>query len=149
MGDKDFKKKEKPKEATEDELEEIYQNPDDYIDWDIPWSLNLSYNFNYTNRILYEDFMRLPEHQIVQTLALSGQINLTPKWKLTFRTGWDFTANEISYTSLSIYRDLHCWEMRFNWVPIGPRKSWDFSINVKSSVLQDLKLNRKKDFRDF
>lgn len=149
LGDKDFKKKEKPKEATEEELDEIYQNPDDYIDWDIPWSLNLSYNFNYTNRILYEDFTRMPEHKIVQTLALNGQINLTPKWKLTFRTGWDFTANEISYTSLSIYRDLHCWEMRFNWVPIGPRKSWDFSINVKSSVLQDLKLNRKKDFRDF
>lgn len=148
LGDKDFKKKEKPKEATEDEFDEIYQNPDDYIDWDIPWSLNISYNFNYTNRVLYEDFMRLPEHQVVQTLALSGSLNITPKWKLTFRTGWDFTANEVSYTSLSIYRDLHCWEMRFNWVPIGPRKSWDFSINVKSSVLQDLKLNRKKDFRD-
>jgi len=148
LGDKDFKKKDKPKEATEDEFEEIQQNPDNYIDWDIPWSLNLSYNFNYTNRILYEDFMRLPEHKIVQTLALNGQINITPKWKFTFRTGWDFTANEISYTSVNIYRDLHCWEMRFSWVPIGPRKSWNFSINVKSSVLQDLKLNRKKDFRD-
>jgi len=148
LGDKDFKKKEKPKEATEDELDEIRENPDNYVDWDIPWSINLSYNFNYTNKILYNDFQRLPEHKIVQTLSLSGQVNLTPKWKVTFRSGWDFTANEVSYTSLNLYRDLHCWEMRFSWVPIGPRKSWNFSINVKSSVLQDLKLNRKKDFRD-
>jgi hypothetical protein len=84
----------------------------------------------------------------VQTLGLSGQINITPKWKFTFNTGWDFTNNGLAFTSVNIYRDLHCWEMRFSWVPIGPRQSWNFSINVKASILQDLKLNRKKDFRD-
>ena len=148
LGDKDFKKKKKPKDATTDEMDEISENPHEFVDWDIPWSLNLAYNFNYTNKILYNDYQVLPEHKIVQTLSVSGQVNLTPKWKITFRSGWDFTAKQISYTSLNLYRDLHCWEMRFSWVPLGPRKSWNFSINVKSSVLQDLKLSRKKDYRD-
>ena len=148
LGDKDFKKKKKPKEASQDELDEIHQNPHEFVDWDIPWSLNVNYNFNYTNKILYNDFQRLPVRTIVQTLNVRGQINLTPKWKVTFRSGWDFTHKEISFTSINLYRDLHCWEMRFSWIPLGPRKSWNFSINIKSSVLQDLKLTRKKDFRD-
>jgi hypothetical protein len=84
----------------------------------------------------------------VQTLGVSGEVNVAPKWKITFNTGWDFETKALSYTSVNIYRDLHCWEMRFSWIPIGFRKSWNFTINVKASVLQDLKLNKKKDFRD-
>jgi len=134
--------------GSEEELAEINQNPDDYIDWTVPWSLSLNYNLRYSNRISYLDFVRADEKKIVQTLGVSGEINITPKWKFTFRTGWDFENNDLSYTSVNIYRDLHCWEMRFSWIPLGIRKSWNFSINVKASVLQDLKLNKKKDFRD-
>jgi len=150
LGDKDFKnkKKEKPKEATEEDMEVIEDNPDEFVDWSVPWSLNLNYNFQYRITSDYINYQKENEHKIVQTLSLNGQINITPKWKFTFRTGWDFTNNEVSYTSINIYRDLHCWEMRFNWIPLGPRQSWNFSINVKASILQDLKLNRKKDFRD-
>jgi len=92
--------------------------------------------------------MKVPTETIVQTLGFSGQVNITPKWKFTFNSGWDFTQNKISYTSINLYRDLHCWEMRFSWIPTGARQSWNFSINVKASILQDLKLNKKKDFRD-
>jgi len=155
IGDATFnknKEKEKqkavPNDITEEEMIEIEDNPDAYVDWSIPWSLNIRYSFAYTNRIDYINYIRLAEKTIVQTLGLSGQLNITPKWKFTFNTGWDFTNNALSYTSINIYRDLHCWEMRFSWVPIGPRQSWNFSINVKASILQDLKLNRKKDFRD-
>lgn len=173
FGDKDFKKKEKemPKDIPEDEREEIQANPDDYVDWDIPWSLNLSYNFTYTNNISYSNWVnqytnssggsasyfktgridaleKQSDKKVVQTLSFNGQINITPKWKFSMRSGWDFTNNQLSYTSINLYRDLHCWEMRFSWVPLGPRQSWNFSINVKASILQDLKLNKKKDFRD-
>ena len=89
------------------------------------------------------------QENLIQTLGLSGDFNLTPKWKIGFRTGWDFEAAELSYTSINIYRDLHCFEMRFNWIPIGGRQSWNFALNVKASMLQDLKLQRKKDFRDY
>lgn len=152
FGDKDFKKRDKKddeSDATNEQIDAINENPDDYVDWSIPWSINLNYNFTYTNDLEYSNYVKVPMKTIVQTLGFSGQVNITPKWKFTFNSGWDFTQNKLSYTSVNLYRDLHCWEMRFSWIPLGTRKSWNFSINVKASILQDLKLNKKKDFRDY
>lgn len=149
LGDKDFNKDKKSNNATDDELTEIENNPNGYVNWNIPWSLNLNYNFTYTNNLDYINYIKVPTETIVQTLSFAGQINITPKWKFTFNSGWDFTQKKLSYTSINLYRDLHCWEMRFSWIPLGVRQSWNFSINVKASILQDLKLNKKKDFRDY
>ncbi len=133
-----------------DELESIYNNYDDYIDWDIKWSLNLTYNLTYNTTLKYTNQVNKEKvESLVQTLGVSGDFNVTPKWKIGFRTGWDFEAADLSYTSINIYRDLHCFEMRFNWIPIGSRQSWNFALNVKADMLKDLKLQRKKDFRDF
>jgi len=137
-----------PKVGDEDELKEIELNPDDYIDWSIPWDLTVSYSFNYNVVRNYNDYVLDRNETIVQTLGLSGNLSITPKWKIGFMTGWDFEASDLSYTSISIYRDLHCWEMRFNWIPTGTQQSWNFTINAKASILQDMKLNKKKDFRD-
>jgi hypothetical protein len=158
LSDNDFnrdKKKEadgetaKPPNESEGQLiDDIRDNQEDFVDWSIPWSIDLRYTFQYNTRLVYQNLTVEKDSRVTQTLSLSGQINITPKWKFTFTTGYDFTSNDISYTSINIYRDLHCWEMRFNWVPLGPRQSWNFSINVKASILQDLRLNRRKDFRD-
>jgi hypothetical protein len=78
----------------------------------------------------------------------SGDVSITEKWKVSFSSGYDFVQKEISFTSIDIYRDLHCWEMRFNWIPFGFRQSYNFSINVKSGMLQDLKLNRRRQWFD-
>ena len=131
-----------------DELNEILGNPNAYIDWTTPWSISLSYNLTYTTSIAYAAFMGIATNAYVHTIGLNGDISFTPKWKFTFSTGWDFINNKISYTNLSVYRDLHCWEMRFNWIPIGSYKSWNFTINVKSQALKDLKYEKKKDYRD-
>lgn len=150
IGQKDFEKKKErtSKFGTEEELAEINENPEDYVDWEVPWNLSINYNFRYSNNPRYLGFVKTVDKKIVQTLGVSGEVNVAPKWKLTFNTGWDFETKALSYTSVNIYRDLHCWEMRFSWIPMGFRKSWNFTINVKASVLQDLKLNKKKDFRD-
>ena len=131
-----------------DELDEILGNPNAYIDWTTPWSLSLSYNLTYTTSLAYAAFMGIATNTYVHTIGLNGDISITPKWKFTFSTGWDFVNNKISYTNLSVYRDLHCWEMRFNWIPIGSYKSWNFTINVKAQALKDLKYEKKKDYRD-
>ena len=131
-----------------DELNEILGNPNAYIDWTTPWSISLSYNLTYTNSIAYAAFMGISTNTVVHTLGLNGDISITPKWKVTFSTGWDFVNNNITYTNISVYRDLHCWEMRFNWIPIGSYKSWNFTINVKAQALKDLKYEKKKDYRD-
>jgi len=133
-----------------EEMESIYNNYDDYIDWDIKWNLNITYNFRYTTTLKYVNQQQSEKvEDLIQTLGLSGDFNVTPKWKIGFRTGWDFEAADLSYTSINIYRDLHCFEMRFNWIPIGGRQSWNFALNVKADMLKDLKLQRKRDFRDY
>jgi len=140
------KNKKKPTKGTEMEQEDVLDYYDYYVDFDIPWSFSINYNFRYSKT--YEASTRKRTDQVIQTLSFNGQMNITPKWKISLTTGWDFKAHEISYTSIDIYRDLHCWEMRFGWIPKGGQQSWNFSINVKASILQDMKLNKKKDFRD-
>ena len=90
------------------------------------------------------------KHNMVHTINVVGDFHITKKWRVGFTTGYDFVQKALSYTSIDIYRDMHCWEMSFNWVPMGYRKGWKFTINVKSSALRDvLKLNLHNDFRNY
>ena len=134
--------------ASEEEMNDIRSNPGGYVDWTTQWSLSLSYNLTLSNNPSYINYLLQDDRKVIQTLGVNGNINLSPKWKVSVQTGWDFELKKLSYTSLTIYRDLHCWEMRFNWIPLGTYKSWNFQINVKAAALQDLKLTKKKDYRD-
>ena len=89
------------------------------------------------------------EKQVTQSIRFNGDISLTEKWKIAFSSGYDFTNKEFTYTTLNIYRDLHCWEMSFNWVPFGYQKSYFFNIKVKAPILQDLKLQKTKSWFDY
>ncbi len=115
--------------------------PLDGVDYSVPWSLRIGYSFRHDTRYRWatDDY----DSNVVQNLNVSGDLRLTPKWRIGFRTGFDFDRKEITYTSVDIYRDLHCWEMTLNWIPFGFRRSYNFTIRVKSSVLQDLKLTRR------
>ncbi|MDP1622324.1 MAG: putative LPS assembly protein LptD [Bacteroidales bacterium] len=141
------KKKNKTDKGTEQEQKDVQDYYDYYVDFDIPWSFSINYNFHYGKS--YNSSSKKRVEQLTQAFNFNGQLNITPKWKVSLTSGWDFVSNELTYTSIDIYRDLHCWEMRFGWIPKGGRQSWNFSINVKASILQDLKLNKKKDFRDY
>lgn len=133
--------------GTPEELDEVNNHPDHYVDFNNAWSVNFRYTWNYTN--IFNATSLAYEDKIIQTLGFSGDVNITRKWKVGITTGWDFVAQDFSYTSVNIYRDLHCWELMFNWIPIGYRKSYNLTIRVKSPMLQDLKLNKKKDWRDY
>ena len=113
----------------------------DYIDFDIPWNINVDYTFRYTRPIF--------EKTITQSLGFNGNIKLTDKWKIGFQSGYDFIEKNLTHTSLDIYRDLHCWEMLFKWIPFGYHQSYNFTIRVKASILQDLKWEKKKDWYDY
>lgn len=119
----------------------LLNNPDAYVDFTIPWSLRIGYNLNFS-KIGYAD------PKITQSLTLSGDLSLTKKWKILFRTGYDFENGDFTQTNFTISRDLHCWEMNMNWTPFGRFTSYNFMIRVKSSLLQDLKINRKRSFYD-
>jgi hypothetical protein len=66
----------------------------------------------------------------------------------SFTSGFDFDAKKITYTTIGITRDLHCWDMSINWVPIGTTQGWNFMIKVKAPVLGDMKYERRKDYHD-
>jgi lipopolysaccharide assembly outer membrane protein LptD (OstA) len=136
--------KQKTERGSLQEREEVLNNPNQFINFNIPWSLNADYTFTVRKvRIQARDTLL-----IVQTLNFGGEINLTPKWRLSLNSGYDFVNKQLSRTTIDIYRDLHCWEMSFNIVPIGQYRNYSFSLRVKSTVLQDLKLQRRRSWLD-
>jgi lipopolysaccharide export system protein LptA len=135
------KKNYKDPKASQADLNVINANPEMYVDFNIPWSMYVSYNLSYSK-------VGFSPSNVIMTLSLNGDLKIAEKWKIGFNTGYDITNEAVTYTQVNIYRDLHCWEMRFNWIPFGYRQSYSFDINVKASILQDLKLNRKRDWYD-
>ncbi len=117
-----------------------------YADFSMPWNLSINYTLSYVST--YEAAKYNFTTNTIHNLSLSGNLTLTEKWRFSFSTGYDFSNKGISYTSIDVYRDLHCWEVRFNWVPFGYYKSWNFCINIKADALRDVKWNPKKTYQD-
>lgn len=112
-----------------------------YVDFDIPWNLNVDYKFIYSKAQF--------EPSVTQTLGLSGDFSLTQNWKISFRANFDIEEKKLTTSSINIHRDLHCWEMSFRWIPIGTMQSYTFQINVKGSTLRDLlKYDKRKSWQD-
>ncbi len=129
-------------EFAQNEINRIVSDPSQYIDWDIPWNMTVGYNLAYSRQINNNK-------NITQTLNLSGDLSISEKWKINFNTGYDVQAAAITQTMIGIARDLHCWQMNVNWVPFGRFTSYNIDIRVKSSILQDLKVSRRRTFFDF
>ena len=128
-------------QAQIDALNAISRDPNAFVDFNIPWNFSFSYRFDYNNPL-----GRPETRTVTNTLNFSGDFNLTPKWKITYSSGYDFKAKNLSQTNFSIYRDLHCWDLSATWVPFGVYQSYSIDIRVRASVLQDLKLSKRKGF---
>ncbi|MGV8945210.1 MAG: putative LPS assembly protein LptD [Lutibacter sp.] len=103
----------------------------------IPWTLQLAYSLNYSNNNR--------EQQISSnSLMFSGDIELTPKWNIGVSSGYDIKNEGFTYTQLRFSRDLDSWKLNFNWVPFGDRQTYYFFIGVKSSMLSDLKYDKRQ-----
>ncbi len=75
---------------------------------------------------------------------VSGNVDITPRWKMGVSTGYDFVQNGVTFTQLRFERDLLSWRMDFNWVPFGTNMYWGFFIGIKSSVLSDIKWDKRQ-----
>jgi hypothetical protein len=130
------------KELIEDEniLPGDYSN---YADFNVPWDFGFDYSFNYTGPTRLGGSSR-----INQTMGFRGNLNLTEKWRISMTTNFDIMAKEFTFTTFNVNRDLHCWQMVFNFIPFGPRKSYSFTINARSSLLRDLKLTKNRSYFD-
>ena len=136
VNDKSFQSDKKDNNEIEKEDDE--ENREFYS---IPWNLNANYSLNYNKGHQSSAFA-----DTTQSLTFSGNIKITKKWKIGFRSGYDFDEKELTYSSIDIYRDLHCWEMLFHWIPLGYHQSYTLTIRVKAASLRDLKYEKKKDW---
>lgn len=125
-------------------MKQATANPDLFVDFDLPYNLTVNYNMNYNPAALGTAL----NPKVTQTFNFNGDVRISPKTKVGFTSGFDFINKELSFTSLDIYRDLHCWELSANWIPFGIRKSYTINVRVKASVLQDLKLQRRRAWQD-
>lgn len=112
-------------------------NISDFYSIKIPWDLRLAYSVTYSN-----DFR---QNEITSnSLMVSGNVDLSDKWKIGVSTGYDFVQKGITFTQLRFERDLLSWRMDFSWVPYGVNTHWGFFIGIKSSMLQDIKWEKRK-----
>lgn len=104
----------------------------------IPWNLNLSYTMTYANATRENE---ISSHSIM----FSGDVELSPTWKVGVSSGYDIRNKGFSFTQLRFAKDLKSWQMSFNWTPFGVRRSWFFFIGIKSNILQDVKYDKNRE----
>jgi hypothetical protein len=118
-----------------------------YYDFSLPWNFGFNYSVNY-NLAYVNNGTTGYRRNVTQTIGFNGSITFSPKMSATINGGYDITANKLTTSSISITRDLHCWQMSFSWVPFGFYKSWNFHIGVKAGSLQDLKYEKSQSMYD-
>jgi lipopolysaccharide assembly outer membrane protein LptD (OstA) len=118
-----------------------------YAPCKIPWSVGISYSVRYGQADFNKKRLEY-DYNFSQNLSLSGNLSLTDKWKFTASTSYNFDTKRLATMNCSVTRDLHCWRMSASFIPIGPYKSYNFSIAVKSTLLEDLKYEQHQNPRD-
>jgi hypothetical protein len=148
--DESAKKKEIPldpfmtPEEQQRQLQYVRANPAEFTDFNIPWTLTVSYSFNFT-RLLKSDYSGY-KIQTYSSLNFNGDFSLTPKWKIGGTGYIDVAKASIQQMSMFITREMHCWQLAINVTPIGLYKSFSITVNPKSGILRDLKINRSRTF---
>ncbi len=121
------------------ELEYVRQNPGEFVDFNIPWSVQLSYSLNYSH-YLSSDLIHFIS-QLNSNVNINGDLSISPKWKLGGGFYFDFRTQRIQATSIYLTRDMHCWQMVID-VNVGQFKSFSITLNPKSGILRDLHINK-------
>ncbi|MGC6532856.1 MAG: putative LPS assembly protein LptD [Flavobacteriales bacterium] len=127
--------------VSEADQDIIAQNRDAFVDFNTPWSLALGYNLNLTK--VFDPTQQADTNRYTSAITARGDFRVLDRWKVTFNTGYDIVGKDFTTTNLALYWDLHCWELAFNYIPFGVRQSYSLQLNVKSALLQDLKLQRR------
>ncbi len=118
----------------------------DFVDFSIPWDLNMNYNFSYNlgpGSVFAGTTKTITRSNIVN---MSGNLTFTPKWKIGFTTGADFEQKVITSTQFTIFRDLHCWQLSGSWSPFGSQKFYSIELRIASGLLSEIKVDKHKDY---
>ncbi len=118
---------------------------DGYAKWSVPWNLTFNYSFNYGYGAFDKEKLEY-KGKVTQNLSVSGNIRPTKNWNFGMSASYNFDTKKIAYMNCNISRDMHCFTMRASFVPVGPYKSYNFHISVKSSLLSDLKYDKRSSY---
>jgi hypothetical protein len=129
------------------QLDYMRRNPAEFVDFNIPWSVTLGLSINFSERLKadYSGF----EKDFSSNLNFNGSFSLTPKWNFSVNGYYDFDTRNLQTFTMSINREMHCWQMSINVTPIGQFRYFNITINPKSSLLQDLRINRTRSFYSY
>lgn len=119
----------KEKDEGEDVITEFFNSK-------IPWDMTMAYSLTYSN-------INRESKITGNSVMVSINMDITPKWKGGVSTGYDFVQKGVTFTQFRFERDLLSWRMAFNWTPLGPNQNWNFFIGIKSGVLSDIKWNKR------
>ena len=125
------------------EMAYIRNDQGEFADFNIPWSVNFTYSLSYSKS--FERNIGFKSN-VTQNVTLGGTLNLTPKWQMGINSYYNISLAQVNMLTLSISRDLHCWQMSINMNPIGNYRSFSINISPKSPLLRDLKINRTRSF---
>jgi len=133
-------------EEQQRQLDYVRQNPSEFVDFNIPWTLQLALSVNFSR--LQATNLRDYYTQVNSNININGDFSLTPKWKIGGGTYFDFRTLKIQTVNLFLTREMHCWQMAIN-MQLGTYKSFSIVINPKSGILRDLKINRTRSFSSY
>ena len=136
-----------PLDEYQQEAAYIKNNPNEFVDFSSPWSVDVSYSLRFSRS---PSFTNIGQFQttINQDFNWNGNISLTPKWKIGMSGSYNLTLKEIGVLTMNLSRDLHCWQMSVVLSPIGKYRFFTINISPKSSMLRDIKVNRTRYFYD-
>ncbi|HEY2726662.1 MAG TPA: LPS-assembly protein LptD, partial [Parafilimonas sp.] len=126
-------------DEQERQLQYVRENPADYVDFNIPWTLQLSYSLSF-NRYLSPDLITFTK-SFNTNINVNGTISLSPKWQLGGGFYFDFLTQKLQASSIFLTRDMHCWQMVID-VQVGQYKSFTITLNPKAGILRDLHINK-------
>ncbi|MEO6818323.1 MAG: putative LPS assembly protein LptD [Ginsengibacter sp.] len=128
------------------DLAYIRNNPGEFADFSIPWSVNLSYSLFYNKTFVLNSGF---QNSFAQNIIFGGSLALTKKWQMQVNGAYNITESTLIPLSFSISRDLHCWQMSISGSPIGFNRYFSINISPKSPLLRDLKINRTRSFSNY
>lgn len=133
-----------PLDEYQQEAAYIRNNPGEFANFNIPWSISLQYALNY-NRVgngLGTGYVG----SFTQNVNWSGTLNLTPRWQIGLNGSFNITLKELGMISMTLAREMHCWQMGISMNYSKLNRSFSINISPKSGLLRDLKVNRTRYF---
>lgn len=124
---------------------DIVLQPNGYMKWDFPWSLTVNYSLNYGYGAFNKDKLEY-KGKWTHNLSFNGSLRPTKNWNISLSASYNFDSHKIAYMNCTISRQMHCFTMSASFVPVGPYKSYNFHIAVKSSILSDLKYDKHSSY---